>query len=93
MATVGLLSFSDGRDFAHATVLEDVLEAERAIRPALEASGHTVVAGEEPVWSNELATRGGRRTAAAGVDCVVFSLSGRAFPHFAMLAATEFARR
>ena len=39
------------------TVLEDVLAAERAIRAALEANGHTVVAGEEPVWSNELATR------------------------------------
>ena len=89
MANVGLLSFSDGRDFAHATVLEDVLAAERAIRGALEANGHTVVAGEEPVWSNELAVREGRRIAAAGVDCVVFNLSVWAFPHFAMLAATE----
>ncbi len=86
---VGLLSFSDGRDFAHATVLEDVLAAERAIRSALEANGHTVVAGEEPVWTNELAVREGRRIAAAQVDCVVFNLSVWAFPHFAMLAASE----
>ena len=89
MATVGLLSFSDGRDFAHATVLDDVLSSERAIRAALEASGHTVESGEDPVWSNEIAVRESRRLSAAGVDCVVFNLSVWAFPHFAMLAASE----
>ena len=89
MATVGLLSFSDGRDFAHATVLEASWRPSARSARALEANGHTVVAGDEPVWSNELAVREARSIAAAGVDCVVFNFSVWAFPHFAMLAATE----
>jgi L-fucose isomerase len=88
-ANVGLLSFSDGRDFAHATVRDDVVSAERAVRDALEEAGHTVVAAEEPVWSNELAVREARRVASAHVDCVIFNLPVWAFPHFSMLAAGE----
>jgi L-fucose/D-arabinose isomerase len=89
MATVGLLSFSDGRNFAHEIVRDDITAAERSIRAALEENGHVVVSGDELVWSNELAVREGRRMSAASTDCVVFNFSVWAFPHFAMLAAAE----
>ena len=89
MATVGLVSFSDGRDFAHEIVRADILAAEQAMRQALEENGHVVVAAEEPVCSNELAVREGRRLNAASPDCVVFNFSAWAFPHFTMLAAQE----
>jgi L-fucose isomerase len=89
MAIVGLLSFSDGRRFAHETVRGEILSTEQAMRNALEESGHVVVAGEEPVWSNELAVREGRRLNAAAPDCVVFNFSAWAFPNFTMLAARE----
>ncbi len=91
MATVGLLSFSDGRDFAHAIVRDEILASEQTIRSMLEADGHTVIGADEPVWSNELAVREGRRLAAADLDCVVFNYSAWAFPHFTMLASREIA--
>ena len=89
MATVGLVSFSDGRKFAHEIVRGEILASEEAMRNALEESGHVVVSAEEPVWSNELAVREGRRLNAAAPDCVLFNFSAWAFPHFTMLAAQE----
>jgi L-fucose isomerase len=89
MATVGVLSFSDGRDFAHAIVRPEIEASERALRELLEAGGHEVVSADEPVWSNHDAVREGRRLRAVNPDCVVFNFSAWAFPHFAMLAASE----
>ena len=89
MATVGVLSFSDGRDFAHEIVRPEIQATERALREMLEASGHEVVSADEPVWSNHHAVHEGRRLRAVNPDCVVFNFSAWAFPHFAMLAASE----
>jgi L-fucose isomerase len=89
MATVGLLSFSDGRRFAHDIVRDEITAAETAIRGVLEERGHEVIPAAELIWSNELAVREGRRIGAAGPDCVIFNFAAWAFPHFAMLAAAE----
>jgi L-fucose/D-arabinose isomerase len=89
VATVGLLSFSDGRRFAHEIVRGEIAATEQAMRKSLEESGHVVVSAEEPIWSNELAVREGRRLNAATPDCVVFNYAAWAFPHFTMLAAQE----
>ena len=80
MATVGVLSFSDGRDFAHEIVRPEIQATERALRELLEASGHEVVSADEPVWSNHQAVREGRRLRAVNPDCVVFNFSAWAFP-------------
>ena len=89
MATVGLLSFSDGRDFAHEIVRPESGSTERAMRARSRRAGTTVVSAEEPVWSNDHAVHEGRRLRAVNPDCVVFNFSVWAFPHFAMLAASE----
>src|SRR5262245_37405935 len=91
MATVGILSFSDGRDYVHEEVRDGLAKAERAIRAALEKDGHTVIAGAEPVTSNAVAVTEARRVEDAHPDCVLFNFAVWAFPHFAMLAASEIA--
>ena len=48
-----------------------------------------MVSADEPVWSNHQAVHEGRRLRAVNPDCVVFNFSAWAFPHFAMLAASE----
>ena len=91
MAKVGLLSFSDGRDYVHEEVREGLAEAERALRTALENDGHTVITGAAQVTSNEVAVTEARRVEDARPDCVLFNFAVWAFPHFAMLAASEIA--
>lgn len=57
---VGLLTFSDGRKFAHELQREMNLEFHNRFRARLESSGeYEVVAGEEIVWHPEVAKREG----------------------------------
>src|SRR5581483_9476831 len=64
MARLGLLTFSDGRDFAYAHTREFSEQAERRVVAALRARGHEVVHGCAPVGSNEMAVREARAVAA-----------------------------
>ena len=89
MATVGLLTFSDGRDFVNKDVVDFCRQVEGQVRRALEAAGHTVVAAREVVWTNALATSEARRVADARPDLTIFNIPVWAFPHFTMLAAAE----
>ncbi|MDQ7906048.1 L-fucose/L-arabinose isomerase family protein [Phytohabitans sp. ZYX-F-186] len=88
MATISLLTFSDGRDFVAADIDDFCRQKEGLLRQAFETAGHTVVAGAQPVTSNEIAVAEARRVAAAGPDLTVFHYPVWAFPHFTMLAAT-----
>jgi L-fucose/D-arabinose isomerase len=87
MAKVGLLSFSDGRDFVHTDLEGFVGGVEQRIASALEARGHEIVRAGEIVWSNETATAAARRVADQRPDLTIFSIPVWAFPHFSMLAA------
>lgn len=87
MAHIGLLTFSDGRDFVHRDLIEFLGDVENKIVAALCASGHEVIRGEGPIWTNELATREARRVADARPDLTIFNIPVWAFPHFAMMAA------
>lgn len=87
MARIGLLTFSDGRDFVHRDLTVFLADVEQKISSALTARGHEVIRGEEPVWTNELATREARRVADARPDLTIFNIPVWAFPHFTMLAA------
>jgi L-fucose/D-arabinose isomerase len=89
MARVALLTMSDGRDFVARDLDGFCRKAEEAIAAALEAAGHEVVRGREPVWTSELATGAARRLAAQHPDMTVFHYPVWAFPHFTMLAAGE----
>ncbi len=87
MARVGILTFSDGREFVHRDLAEFDRRVESEIAQALEARGHEVTRAEELVCSNELATSEARRVADARPDLTIFNIPVWAFPHFSMLAA------
>jgi L-fucose isomerase len=87
MARVGLLTFSDGRDFVHTDIKAFALDVERGIAQALEQAGHEVIRAAEPIWTNTLATTEARRVADARCDLTIFNYPVWAFPHFTMLAA------
>jgi L-fucose isomerase len=89
MATVGLLTVSDGRSSVHRDVSGFALEVERGIADYLSRAGHTVVRGREPIWTNELAVGEARRLADARPDLTIINIPVWAFPHFTMLAARE----
>ncbi|MGH3574294.1 MAG: fucose isomerase, partial [Pseudonocardiaceae bacterium] len=87
MARVGLLSFSDGRDFVHADIKTFSLDVESRIAQALEAAGHEVIRAAEPIWTNTMASTEARRVADARPALTIFNYAVWAFPHFSMLAA------
>jgi L-fucose/D-arabinose isomerase len=87
VARVGLLTFSDGRDFVHRDLVEFLGRVEDEIAGELAAAGHDVVRAGEPIWNNEAATAAARHVSAERPDLTIFSIPVWAFPHFAMLAA------
>jgi len=87
MAKVGILSFSDGREFVHAGIAGFVTEVQARIANACKTSGHEVVVGQEAVTSSEIAVTEARRLASAQVDLTIFNYPVWAFPHFSVHAA------
>jgi L-fucose isomerase len=87
MPRVGILSFSDGRDFVHQGIASFVAEVEARIAAACQASGHEVVCGSEPVTSSQVAVHEARRLAAQRPDVTIFNYPVWAFPHFSVHAA------
>ena len=87
MARIGILTFSDGRDFMHQRVAEFCGAVEAEIANALTTAGHEVVRAREIVWTNDLATSEARRIADSRPDLTIFNIPVWAFPHFAMIAA------
>jgi len=88
---IGLLTFSDGRKFAHEMLREMNFEFQNRFRARLEATDeYEVVAGEEIVWHPEVAKREGRRMLQAGVEATILNYAVWCFPHLTMIA-TEFA--
>ena len=87
-ARVGILTFSDGREFVHRQLIEMNLGFQNRLRQRLEADGYEVVTGEEIVWSNEVARREAARLAQAGCDLTMFNFAVWAFPHLAAIASS-----
>ena len=88
---VGLLTFADGRKFAHDMLREMNLDFQNKFRARLEATGeYEVVPGLEIVWHPEVAKREGRRLLQAGVEATILNYAVWCFPHLTMIA-TEFA--
>ena len=65
MPRVGILTFSDGRRYAHEPQIDENKRFEARLRAALEAKGFEVLTGEL-VWSNALAKSEGEKLARAG---------------------------
>ena len=64
MAKIGILTFSDGRDFVHedAGVGKFPRNVEDNVLGALEGAGHEVVRAREVIWTNRLAVIARRRS-------------------------------
>lgn len=88
---VGLLTFSDGRKFAHEMLRDMNVDFQNKFRARLEATGeYEVVAGQEIVWHPEVARREGKRLLQSGVEATILNYAVWCFPHLTMIA-TEFA--
>jgi len=88
---VGLLTFSDGRKFAHEMLRGMNLDFQNRFRARLEATGeYEVVAGQEIVWHPDVAKSEGRRLREAGVEATILNYAVWCFPHLTLIA-TEFA--
>ena len=73
MPKVGILSFSDGRDFVHQGIASFGAAVEGRIAAACRASGFEVVLGTEPITSNQAAVREARRMALERPDLTIFN--------------------
>jgi L-fucose isomerase len=87
MSRVGILTFSDGRDFVHQGIAEFAVDVEGRIAAACEAFGAEVVRGTGPITSSTMAVREARRLAAQRPDLTIFNYPVWAFPHFSVHAA------
>jgi L-fucose isomerase len=87
---VGILTFSDGRDYIHRSLEALNWRYQQKLARALEAAGLEVVQAEAIVWNNETATAEGRRLAAAGCDLTILNYAIWCYPHLSALA-TRFA--
>jgi L-fucose isomerase len=89
VSRIGLLSFSDGRDFVSRDLRSFIGGVEARIIGRLEQAGHEVCRAGAIVESNDDAVREARRMAAQRPDATIFNIPVWAFPHFSMLAASE----
>jgi len=88
MATIAILSMSDGRDYVQRDTDAFVLESERRLTERLVGAGHKVVAAGVPITNTDLATSEARRLAATQPDLTVFNYAVWAFPHYSVLSAS-----
>lgn len=89
MARIGILTFSDGREFVHRDLEAFAADVEQRIAGQLADRGHEVIRSHAVIWSNELAVVEGRKLADARPDLTIFNIPVWAFPHFTVIAASE----
>ena len=69
---VGILTFSDGREYIHREMLETNNQYQVGLKKALESTGEVdVVAGESIIDSSETARREGMRLKESSVDLTI----------------------
>jgi len=86
VAKIGVLTFSDGREFVHREMLGITEGFQQRLAKRLAADGHEAVVGEI-VWTAEGARREAQRLSAAGCTATIFNYAIWAFPHFTAIAA------
>ena len=80
MSRVGVLTFSDGRDFVHQGIAGFVADVEARIIAACEAAGYEVVRGTVPITSNEVAVAEAQQARRPAARPDRFQLPGLGFP-------------
>lgn len=88
---VGILTFSDGREYIRKSLLALNWRYQKQLQMALQASGEVeVVPGQQIIWNSETAKQEGQRIAAAGCDLTICNYAIWCYPHLTALA-TSFA--
>jgi len=88
---VGVLTFSDGREYIHNDLIALNQRYQDQLVAALRATGEVeVVAGEEIIWNNEIARQQGQRLREAGCDVTICNYAIWCYPHLTAIA-TAFA--
>jgi L-fucose/D-arabinose isomerase len=84
---VGILTFSDGRDYIHRDLEPLNRRYQEELAAALGATGQVeVVQGTEIIWNNETANREARHIAQAGCDLTICNYAIWCYPHLTALA-------
>jgi L-fucose isomerase len=86
VAKIGILTFSDGREFVARDVADMNQAFQERLANRLAEDGHEVVAGEI-VWSPESARNQARRLTEQACDATIFNYAVWAFPHFSAIAS------
>jgi L-fucose isomerase len=89
MASIAVMTVSDGRDYVHREIEEFGLSVQQRICDALERLGHTVFTVEGDIHSNTSAVAIARALADRRPDLTVINVPVWAFPHFSVIAARE----
>jgi len=87
---VGILTFSDGREFAYRQLYDMNIEFQNRLANALSATGEIEPIVGEIIWTPELARSEGKKMADAEVECTILNYAIWSFPHLTAIA-TEFA--
>ena len=91
MATVAVMTVSDGREYVHREIDFFESSVQARIVHALEGLGNRVVTPSSAVYSNETAVATARELAAHHPDLTIVNIPVWAFPHFTMLAVKQIA--
>jgi L-fucose/D-arabinose isomerase len=89
MATVAVMTVSDGREYVHREIDSFERSVQARIARALEGLGNRVVTPGSAAYSNETAVSISRELAAHGPDLTIVNIPVWAFPHFTMLAVKQ----
>ncbi|HCZ06988.1 MAG TPA: fucose isomerase [Thermotogae bacterium] len=85
---VGVITFSDGREFVHRDLLETNKKFEDRLVKTLEDTGEIeVVRASEIVWKPSLAKKAGKELMKAEVEVTVFNYAIWCWPHLSVLAS------
>ncbi|TWU21379.1 L-fucose/L-arabinose isomerase family protein [Bythopirellula polymerisocia] len=88
---VGILTFSDGREYIHEQLISVNEKYQRAVATALEATGQfEVVEGRQVIWSPQSAREESSYLAQQGCEMTIFNYAIWCYPHLSAIA-TNFA--
>ncbi|MCD6170723.1 MAG: L-fucose/L-arabinose isomerase family protein [Candidatus Latescibacteria bacterium] len=87
-ARIGILTFSDGRQFVHQQLEPLNQRLLGRVVVALQETGEVeVIPGQQIIWTSQLARQEAQRMRAQDVDATIFNYSIWAFPHLSAIAA------
>jgi len=85
---VGILTFSDGREYVNAELRPIIFEFQKELEHALLKSKEIEpIVATEIIWTPDLARREAQRLSELGCEVTIFNFAVWSFPHFSIIAA------